>query len=75
VLALGWQVNPQLTPAQMMKELLFKSAYIKEGGYKIINPQGFIAEIKELKGKRNNSEKERDFIRQDCGPSLKATDF
>jgi hypothetical protein len=41
ILALGWQVRPDLTPAQM-KELLFASAYEHESGAKIINPTAFI---------------------------------
>jgi beta-lactamase regulating signal transducer with metallopeptidase domain len=41
VLAMGWQVNPELSPEQM-RELLFGSAYTKQNGAKIINPKKFI---------------------------------
>jgi hypothetical protein len=49
VLALGWQLRPDLTPEQM-RELLFKSAYIKKDGAKIINPEKFIRLVKTAKG-------------------------
>lgn len=45
VLAMGWQVNPELLPEQM-KELLLKSAYIEPGGKRIINPRKFIFLVK-----------------------------
>ncbi|MHC4528141.1 MAG: S8 family serine peptidase [Planctomycetota bacterium] len=41
VLALGWQIRPDLTSAQM-RDLLFKSAYTNKGGVKIINPKEYI---------------------------------
>jgi serine protease AprX len=41
ILALGWQIRPDLTPVQM-KELLFASAYVHESGARIINPRAFI---------------------------------
>jgi len=41
VLAMGWQVNPELSPEQM-RELLYKSAYTKRNGAKIIYPKNFI---------------------------------
>ena len=41
VLAMGWQIRPDLTAAQM-KELLFDSAHVHESGAKIINPTAFI---------------------------------
>lgn len=45
VLAMGWQVNPELSPEQI-RELLFKSAFTKKNGAKIINPGEFIRLIK-----------------------------
>lgn len=45
VLAMGWQVNPQL-PAPRMKELLFESAYVRPDGERIINPPAFIEAVK-----------------------------
>ena len=46
VLAMGWQVNPDL-PYQTMIALLFNTAYSTENGAKIINPPAFIDAIKE----------------------------
>lgn len=48
VLAMGWQVNPELSPEQM-RELLFKSAYTKKNGAKIINPKRFIHLVRRAK--------------------------
>ena len=48
VLALGWQVNPDLGPVQM-RDLLFKSAYTKKGGARIIYPRKFIQLVKNIK--------------------------
>jgi len=45
VLAMGWQVNPELSPEQM-RELLFKSAFMKKNGAKIIYPKKFIHLVK-----------------------------
>ena len=48
VLALGWQVRPEIGPEQM-RDLLFKSAYIHKSGNRIINPNGFIRLVKKAK--------------------------
>jgi subtilisin family serine protease len=48
VLALGWQVNPNLGPEQM-RDLLFKSAYTKKSGARIIYPKKFIQLVKNAK--------------------------
>jgi hypothetical protein len=48
VLAMGWQLRPELTP-QQMRELLFKSAYIKGNKAKIINPGEFIRLVRNFK--------------------------
>jgi serine protease AprX len=45
VLALGWQVNPQV-PAARMKELLFESAYAGPDGARVIDPTAFIQAVK-----------------------------
>ena len=45
VLALGWQVQPGLD-SRTMKELLLKSAYTNEAGYKFIYPKEFIKLVK-----------------------------
>jgi len=45
VLAMGWQVNPELSPEQM-SELLFKSAFTKKNGAKIIYPKKLILLVK-----------------------------
>jgi len=50
VLAMGWQVNPDLTSAQLL-DLLYASAYEinykTEGTVMIINPRGFIDLVKD----------------------------
>ncbi len=48
VLAMGWQVRPELTP-QQMRNLLFQSAYTTDSGGKIINPRKFINLVKKAK--------------------------
>jgi len=48
VLALGWQIQPEIGPEQM-RELLFKSAYIHKSGDRIINPNGFIRLVRKAK--------------------------
>lgn len=45
VLALGWQVNPDLD-AQVMKDLLFESAWVNEDGCYMIDPPAFIELVK-----------------------------
>lgn len=44
VLAMGWQIRPELSNSVMLS-LLFKSAYIKNGNNKIINPIAFIDSV------------------------------
>jgi serine protease AprX len=44
VLALGWQVNPRLSPDRAV-ELLRQTAYDKEG-FKVINPVAFVAAVR-----------------------------
>jgi subtilisin family serine protease len=44
VLALGWQIRPELTGEEMLS-LTFASAYYKDGG-KIINPVAFIDSVR-----------------------------
>jgi serine protease AprX len=46
VLALGWQINPNIT-APRMKQLLFDSAYVRPDGVKVINPREFLAAVKQ----------------------------
>jgi subtilisin family serine protease len=48
VLALGWQIQPEIGPEQM-RELLFKSAYIHKSGNRIINPNGFIRLVRKAR--------------------------
>jgi subtilisin family serine protease len=45
ILALGWQIRPDLTPTQI-KEMLFASAHVHKSGAKIINPRAFIELIR-----------------------------
>jgi serine protease AprX len=47
VLALGWQVRPDLTP-QQMRELLFASAFVTKEGAKIIHPRAFIKRVRDF---------------------------
>jgi len=42
VLAMGWQIRPELTKEQMV-DLLFQTAYVNPAGAKIINPSAFVA--------------------------------
>lgn len=41
VLALGWQINPELTNTQIL-DMLFASAYVTEDGMAVIDPRAFI---------------------------------
>jgi serine protease AprX len=47
VLALGWQVRPDLKPEAIIK-LLFETAHVTSDGYKIINPVVFIEAVGNL---------------------------
>jgi serine protease AprX len=47
VLAMGWQVRPDLTNKQIV-DLLFQSAYVSPKGAHIINPPAFIKMIRAL---------------------------
>ncbi|OHB54081.1 MAG: hypothetical protein A2Y07_03815 [Planctomycetes bacterium GWF2_50_10] len=44
VLAMGWQIRPELTADEMV-EILFSSAYTNANGAKIIDPQKFISSL------------------------------
>ena len=44
VLALGWQVNPDIT-AEDMRELLISSCYIEEHGLRMVDPVAFIEAV------------------------------
>jgi subtilisin family serine protease len=46
VLALGWQIDPELSNDDIL-ELLFESAYTDSANNKIINPGAFIKAIME----------------------------
>ncbi len=56
VLAMGWQIRPDLTPAQM-KELLFASAHVHKSGAKIINPRAFVELIRKHEDKQDKQER------------------
>jgi hypothetical protein len=45
VLAMGWQLRPDLGP-QQMRDLLFESAFERNDGNRIINPKKFIELVK-----------------------------
>jgi serine protease AprX len=48
ILAMGWQINPEISLEQM-RQLLFQSAYTTKSGDKIINPKEFINLVKKTK--------------------------
>jgi len=48
VLAMGWQMNPELS-FEEMRDLLFQSAYVSQSGEKIINPVEFIKLVRKAK--------------------------
>ena len=45
ILALGWQVRPELTNEQIV-QLLSQTAYLKNGAYRIVNPAAFIDAVR-----------------------------
>lgn len=45
VLAMGWQLNPDLSNEQII-DLVFQSAYVNKDGAKIIDPKAFIEMVK-----------------------------
>jgi hypothetical protein len=47
VLAMGWQIRPDLSNAQIL-ELLYASAYINKDQKSVIDPQAFIDRVKHL---------------------------
>ncbi|MHC4143930.1 MAG: family 16 glycoside hydrolase [Planctomycetota bacterium] len=49
ILALGWQICPELTPEQI-KEMLFASAHMHKSGAEIINPTAFIELVRNQRG-------------------------
>ncbi len=48
VLAMGWQVRPDLGP-DVMRKLLIESAYLAESGARIINPIAFIRSVQKAR--------------------------
>ncbi len=52
ILALGWQIAPDL-PAPRMRDLLLHSAYRTPNGVSIINPIEFIRQVKETKSAKH----------------------
>jgi hypothetical protein len=55
ILALGWQICPDLTPAQM-KDLLFESAHVHDSNAQIINPAAFIELIRDKSNGQINTD-------------------
>ena len=45
VLAMGWQVNPDLTSTQLL-DMVYASAYVTNSNMKVIDPQAFIDMVK-----------------------------
>ena len=58
VLALGWEVRPDLTP-QEMRKLLLQSAHKTPKGARIIDPQAFIRQVEKAKRKSRHSARRR----------------
>jgi hypothetical protein len=50
ILALGWQVKPDLKP-EIIIRMLFETAHVTSDGYKIVNPPAFIQAV-EILGKK-----------------------
>ncbi len=48
VLAMGWQIRPELSPEQM-KDVLFQSAHEDDNGVKIIDPKAFVKMVRNTK--------------------------
>jgi serine protease AprX len=61
VLAMGWQIRPELT-GEKMRELLFESAYVSDQGAKIINPQAFIALVRQTVSTDLDGEEDAGFL-------------
>ncbi len=64
VLAMGWQIRPELTGEQM-RELLFQSAYTKNDGSKIINPKMFIRLVRKAKAVSKTEGKEQNSVKRE----------
>ena len=45
VLAMGWQINPNLTSSQLL-DMVYASAYVTDDNQKVINPTAFIEMVK-----------------------------
>ena len=45
VLAMGWQINPELTGSELM-DMVYASAYVADNNQKIINPKAFIEMVR-----------------------------
>ncbi len=58
ILAMGWQVRPDIGPGQM-RSLLFKSAFTHKSGAKIINPRKFILMAKRAKAAPRQNQRQR----------------
>jgi len=57
VLAMGWQIRPDLSP-DTMKSLLFESAHVTPSGDRIIHPREFISQVKKSQQDRSTSDRE-----------------
>ena len=75
ILALGWQIRPELTPAQM-KEMLFASAYVQKSGARIINPAAFIDLVRNQSGNQQIRTLPRTYSEtQTIVPGLRVGDY
>jgi serine protease AprX len=68
VLAMGWQVRPELTKEQIV-DLLFQTAYVNPDGARIIDPPAFISLLLKNKPAIQLSNDEFEFYADSGGPN------
>jgi hypothetical protein len=61
VLAMGWQIQPEIS-GDRMRQLLFESAHVNDQGARIINPQGFIELVKQTASADFDKDGDVDFM-------------
>lgn len=71
VLAMGWQIRPEIPP-EAMRGLLFKSAYVKDRNTRIINPPEFIRAVQEWRSPRHPAAQPRATEPSETAPSVPA---
>ena len=61
VLAMGWQIRPEIS-GDRMRQLLFESAYVNDQGARIINPQSFIELVRQTASADLDKDGDVDFM-------------